>query len=95
MLAAIPDSRIRRVIARRIDALYNDPEIQGKPLLGALSGLRSLRAAGQRYRVLYRIERLQVTVAVVAIGIRKEGSVTDIYALASRLLRLGLLDTER
>jgi mRNA interferase RelE/StbE len=46
---------------------------------------------GQRYRIVYRVERSIVTVVVVAAGIRKEGSREDIYRVAARLIRLGLL----
>jgi len=91
-LAEISDVRVRRQIARRIDELQTDPEKRGKPLLGELAGIYSLRAAGQRYRILYRIERERVVVYVVAVGIRKEGDKRDIYSLARRLLRLGLID---
>lgn len=34
----------------------------------------------------------QITVLVVALGIRKDGSKQDVYALAKKLLRLGLLE---
>ena len=91
MLADISDRRIQEKIVARIDGLKNEPEKQGKPLIGELIGLRSLRAAGQRYRIIYKIEKGEIIVLVVAIGIRKEGSKKDIYELAQRLLRLGLL----
>jgi len=61
-------------------------------LTGELAGHRSLRAAGQRYRILYRVERNQVLVLVVAVGIRREGSRSDIYELARKLLRLRLAE---
>jgi mRNA interferase RelE/StbE len=90
-LAAIADQRIKRVISDRIDGLATEPEHQGRPLLGALSGYRSVRAAGQRYRVIYQVREEVVTVYVVLVGIRKEGDKRDVYALAQRLFRLGLL----
>ena len=74
-----------------IDALASEPELRGKPLVGNLKGCRSVRAVGQRYRIIYRVERLTVTVAVIAVGIRKEGSPEDIYTLAQKLVKLGLL----
>ena len=79
------------VIRDRIDGLAQEPEKQGKPLTGELTGYRSLRAVGQRYRVIYRIEQGKVLVLVMALGIRMEGSGKDIYALAQKLLRLRLL----
>jgi mRNA interferase RelE/StbE len=93
-LAAIKDTRIRESISRRINALEQDPDKQGKPMTGELLGYRSIRAVGQRYRILYRLEAEQVVVVVVAVGIRKEGDKADIYELAKKLARLGLLDTE-
>ena len=94
MLEAISDRRIRRGVTERIEGLANEPEKQGKLLIGELEGVRSLRAVGQRYRILYRLEKQVVTVLVVAVGIRKAGSKKDIYTLARRLLRLRLLDPE-
>jgi mRNA interferase RelE/StbE len=91
-LEAIKDTRIKESIARRINALGNDPEKQGKPLAEELAGYRSIRAIGQRYRILYRLEAEQVVVLVVTIGLRKEGDKADVYALAKKLARLGLLD---
>jgi mRNA interferase RelE/StbE len=93
-LAAIKDTRIRESISRRINALEQDPDEQGKPMTGELLGYRSIRAVGQRYRILYRLEAEQVVVVVVAVGVRKEGDKADIYELAKKLARLGLLDTE-
>jgi mRNA interferase RelE/StbE len=56
MLRTIPDRRIQKTIVTRIDGLARESEKQGKPLLGALAGYRSLRAAGQRYRIIYRVD---------------------------------------
>ena len=92
MLSAIKDRRVRDAIRDRIDGLAHDPDKQGKPLLGELKGLRSLRAVGQRYRIIYRLHEAHVEVIVVAVGLRREGDRDDIYRLAQRLLRLGLLD---
>ena len=63
-------------------------------MLGELEGYRSLRAVGQRYRILYAIKEEKVIVYVVAVGIRKEGDKVDVYALAKKLVRLGLLGEE-
>ncbi|OGA59446.1 MAG: plasmid stabilization protein [Betaproteobacteria bacterium RIFCSPLOWO2_12_FULL_65_14] len=91
MLAEITDRRIRGKVAESIDALKENPGQIGKPLVGDLAAYRSLRAAGQRYRIIYRIEKLRVVVFVVAVGIRKEGDKRDIVALAKKLLKLGLI----
>jgi mRNA interferase RelE/StbE len=74
-----------------VDQLAKSPEQQGKPLVGELASFRSVRAVGQRYRIVYRVERREVVVVIVAVGKRKAGDKGDIYELAKKLLRLGLL----
>ena len=91
MVAAISDRRVQRIIFERAGGLAYAPEQQGKPLTGELSGFRSLRAAGQRYRILYRVDRPEVTVLVAAVGRRKHGDTADIYELARKLIRQRLL----
>ena len=94
-LSAITDLRIRQSLGKRIDGLSQDPDSQGKALIGELKGYRSLRAVGQRYRIIYKVEASTVIVTIVTLGIRKDGDKTDVYALAKKLLRLGLLGDER
>ena len=91
MVLKIADRRIQEKLLERLTALAGDPELQGKPLGDDLAGYRSVRAVGQRYRIIYRIERSEVVVVVVAAGIRKEGSREDVYRVAAKLIRLGLL----
>ena len=91
MAEAIPDRRVRGLIVARVGELARAPEQMGKSLTGELAGYRAVRAAGQRYRILYRVERRQVTILVVAVGRRKEGARQDVYELARRLLRQRLL----
>ena len=93
-LSAIRDTRVRESIGKRIDGLRHDPDLQGKPMIGELEGFRSLRAVGQRYRILYKVEVDRVVVSIVTIGLRKEGDKIDVYALAKKLVRLGLLSSE-
>jgi mRNA interferase RelE/StbE len=62
-------------------------------LVQNLSGFRSIHVAG-RYRVLYKIEKKTIIVYVLAAGIRKEGDKKDIYQIAKKLLRAGLLDLD-
>ncbi len=93
MLVAIRDQRVREQIRDRIDALTEDAEKQGKPLVGELAGYRSVRAVGQRYRIIYRVEDEQILVLVVALGLRREGYKADVYALARKVLRLRLLES--
>ena len=92
MLERVADRRVREQIVERAGKLAEEPEKQGKPLLGELAGLRSLRASGQRYRILYKVERGRVLVLIVAVGIRKQGSRRDVYELARKLLRVRLVE---
>ncbi len=95
MLQEVRDRRMREKLSERIDGLAHEPEKQGKALTGDLAGYRSLRAVGQRYRIIYRVEKNRVVVLVLAVGVRKEGSKADIYALAQKLLRLRLIEPTR
>jgi mRNA interferase RelE/StbE len=91
-LAGVSDKRVQRKIFERAMALAKEPESQGKALVGPLAGYRSVRAAGQRYRIVYRVERGRVVVIILAVGLRRDGDRQDIYALARKLVRLGLLE---
>ena len=42
-------------------------------------GYRSIRAVGQRYRIIYQIEQNLIVVYIVGVGLRKQGSRKDIY----------------
>jgi len=86
MLKGISDRRIRKKIGKRIDDLAVNPDQQGKALKGSLSGYRSVRAVGQRYRIIYRIIQSEIVVIVVGVGLRKEGSKKDVYRQLSKLL---------
>jgi mRNA interferase RelE/StbE len=90
-LEAITDRRTRSAVIRRIDGLVDEPEKLGKPLRGLLAGFMSTRAAGQRYRVVYRVSEEKKQVVVYMVGIRKEGSHRDVYALAEHLVQRGLI----
>jgi mRNA interferase RelE/StbE len=92
LLSEISDKRIREKIGAVIDRLVEDPEKQGKALLGELAGFRSIRAVGQRYRVIYKVTSEEILVVIVAVGIRKDGAKNDIYNLAKKLFKVGLLE---
>lgn len=94
LLSDISDRRIREKIGGVIDRLSEEPEKQGKALLGELTGFRSIRAALQRYRVIYKVTSEEILVVIVAAGIRKEGDKQDIYNLAKKLFRVGLLENK-
>ncbi len=93
-LATIKDRRVQEGLKSSLKRLEYEPELQGKPLIEELAGYRSIRAVGQRYRIIYKVEDERVMVLVVALGIRKEGDKKDVYNLAKKLIRLGLLDLE-
>ena len=82
----IKDRREQEVLLARLEKLKNNPAQQGKALVKELSGYRSVRAVGQRYRIVYQIKEEQVLVLVIAIGIRKEGDKNDIYLIAKKIL---------
>ncbi|MFW6194965.1 MAG: type II toxin-antitoxin system RelE family toxin [Chloroflexota bacterium] len=90
-LRSIADGRTRSNIVRGIDSLADEPEKRGSRLRRQLASYRSVRAAGQRYRVVYWIDEEAERVVVCLVGIRRSGSRHDVYALAQRLVRRGLL----
>jgi mRNA interferase RelE/StbE len=92
MLKEISDRRIQRIVGKRISALAEEPGKQGRALLGEMAGYRSVRAVGQRYRIIYEVRQDRIVVMVVAVGIRKEGDKRDIYRLMARLINLGLVE---
>jgi len=73
------------------ETLKESPQKQGKALSGDLGRYRSLHTAG-RYRVVYEVKANEVTVIVVAAGIRKEGSRIDVYETLKKMLRSKLFE---
>lgn len=86
MLVAIKDRREQEKLRDRIEQLKIEPEKQGKALVDNLAGFRSVRAVGQRYRIVYKVEQEQVLVLVLGLGRRKDGDKKDIYTLLEKLL---------
>lgn len=86
MLEGVKDKRHQQLLSQRIDKLKIEPEKQGKALVDELRGYRSMRAVGQRYRIIYKVELDRVVVLVVGVGLRKEGDKGDIYTLMEKLL---------
>jgi mRNA interferase RelE/StbE len=86
-LAAVADKKVLREIAKTIDGLSSRPETQGKVLTDPLEGVRSLRAARERYRVLFEIDAETGRVQVLFVGLRRPGRPADVYRIAARLLR--------
>jgi mRNA interferase RelE/StbE len=83
----IKDARVRRALYERIEKLAIDPLLQGDPLGDELKGYRNVRAVGQRYRVIYRVDDFRIVVFVFGVGLRREGSPDDVYAEATRAIR--------
>jgi mRNA interferase RelE/StbE len=92
MVSDIADRRIQGILLKRSFRLADEPEKQGDPLRDDLSGYRSVRAVGQRYRIVYRIDGDDTVVIVAAVGIRRAGDRHDIYEVARSLFRQALLD---
>jgi len=89
-LAAI-DVKTRSQILSKIEQLKEEPLLLGKALIGPLKEFRSVRAAGQRYRIIFKVVESQIIVIVVAVGIRKAGDKKDIYELMKKYVRVGIL----
>ena len=88
------DKKTQKQIINEIESLRTEPALLGKPLKGPLKEYRSVRAAGQRYRIIYKIINEEVIVIIIAVGIRKEGDKNDIYELMKKYIRTGLLRNE-
>jgi len=71
LLGKIKDQREQKILTKRIEQLKQEPEKQGKALSGKLRGYRSIRAVGQRYRIIYRIDQENIVVIIIGVGIRK------------------------
>lgn len=84
LLGKIKDKREQRGLRKRIEKLVSEPDKQGKALSGKLQGYRSIRALGQRYRIVYRVDKEKIVVVIVGAGIRKEGDKKDIYKILNK-----------
>jgi mRNA interferase RelE/StbE len=86
------DTKTRDQIVNKISQLKDEPLLLGKPLKGLLKEFRSVRAAGQRYRIIYKVVEKEIIVIIVAVGIRKSGDKKDIYELMKKYIKIGLID---
>ena len=86
-LARVRDVRVKRKLVARAEQLSHDPELQGEPLGDELVGYRSVRAIGQRYRIIYRVNQDRVLVSIFWLGFRRAGSKEDVYAEATKQIR--------
>lgn len=88
------DRKTRDQILKKIESLMEEPKLMGKLLKGPLKELRSVRAAGQRYRIIYKVIDEEIVVIIITVGIRKEGDKKDIYELLKKYIKTGLMDNE-
>ena len=88
------EKKTLKQILNKIESLKDEPYLLGKPLKGPLSEYRSVRAAGQRYRVIYKVLNKEIIVIIIAVGIRKDGDKKDIYELMKKYIKSGLLDND-
>jgi mRNA interferase RelE/StbE len=93
-LAEIKDTKVQQGLKNALNRLKEDPDKRGKPLREDLIGFRGLRAVGERYRIIFQILDGKHEVHVVAVGMRREGSRTDIYHIMSQLVRSGIIQCE-
>lgn len=94
MIGDISDNRVKKKIGERIDKLADSPDLQGKPLKGQFAGYRSVRAVGQRYRIVYKVQEEKIIVYIIGVGIRKEGKNVDIYHRLKGLIENIRLDSD-
>ncbi|MEA5534729.1 type II toxin-antitoxin system RelE/ParE family toxin [Crocosphaera sp. XPORK-15E] len=92
MLSEIKDQRHLQKLRERIEKLKSNPEQQGKALTDNLKGYRSIRAVGQRYRIIYQVKPKDILILIVGVGLRKAGSSQDIYARIDKLLDSSTID---
>ena len=86
------DNKSQQQVLQKIEVLKEYPLKVGKPLKGNLQDYRSIRAVGQRYRIIYQVKETEVEVIVVAVGIRRDGDKkNDIYELMKKYVKIGLL----
>ena len=86
------DTKSQQQVLQKIEVLKQYPLKVGKPLKGNLQDYRSIRAVGQRYRIIYQVKENEIEVIIVAVGIRRDGDKKrDIYELMKKYLKIGLL----
>lgn len=82
------DGSARRVVARALRKLEDDPQLRGHPLGnrgGDLTTFRTLVVGDRDYRIVYRVDPDGTVVVVWVIGLRADA---EAYELALRRLRL-------
>lgn len=86
LLKKVKNQKEQKILREKILKLKIEPEKQGKALRGQFKGYRSIRAIGQRYRIVYRVDQNRIIVIIVGVGMRREGDRQDIYSFLKREL---------
>ena len=81
--------RTYETIRDLIQDLEFEPEKKGEPLQGVLRGLYSRHYS--RFRIIYRMDKGEFVVLVVAAGYHETDSRSDIYKLIERGIQSGTL----
>jgi mRNA interferase RelE/StbE len=92
--------KVRRGLLDKANELLDveDPRLVHKPLTGPLQGY--YRIPYSRFRAIYRVDEKKlprgkiettITVTFVAAGVRRQGDKQDVYRLAEKLVRLGIV----
>ncbi len=95
--------KVAKGLLDKAEELYKceDPKTAHKPLTGPLKG--NYRITYARYRAVYSVEEediangdvfVHIRVLFVAAGIRKERSKKDVYAVAQKIVELGVVNID-
>ena len=90
MIEAIQDKREQQGVIECLQKLKIEPLQQGKPLTADLKGYYSVRAVGQRFRIVYQVKADQILVIVVGTGsVTWDKTTLSVYTLErSRVPRI-------
>jgi mRNA interferase RelE/StbE len=91
LLNRIGNKKIQKSIMDESKSLISNP-MRGKPLLAELKKFRSIRVFGGRYRLIYKIKNEDNQIHIHVVGIRREGDKSDVYSIAKKLFKAGLLE---
>lgn len=94
-LREIPTKAAKGLFRKVGDLRHTDPRTAGRALVGPLQSCYRIKYS--RYRAVYRVDEakdergksvLLITVVVLVVAKREEGSRRDVYALAKKLISL-------
>jgi len=80
---------VKKALKEKVESLKINPAL-GKSLSGPLQGHRRVTVSG-RWRLIFQTVKATQTVYLKVLGMRKVGAKKDIYVLAQKLIRQGLL----